>query len=198
MNYSNLECFNLYNCYIQNNRNTTRAIQQYENSYPELPTPHRTIFLRLERNLRDFGAFKPKRSKYGSQINQNQIINEITEDPSISIREIESNTGLPKSSIQRFLKSNKYHPFKPTLVHHLKPEDYPRRLEFCEWFQNQCNLNPNFPLNVCWSDETRFTNNGIFNKHNEHYWALENPHIIRQTRFQEKFGFNVWCGILGK
>lgn len=37
----------------------------------------------------------------------------------------------------------------------------------------------------------------MFNRHNEHLWQQENPHHVEQRRPQIKFGFNVWCGIVG-
>lgn len=34
------------------------------------------------------------------------------------------------------------------------------------------------------------------NFHNSHTWALENPHAIRETRYQHRFSVNVWAGII--
>jgi len=31
----------------------------------------------------------------------------------------------------------------------------------------------NFPQKILWSDECTFTNNGMFNRHNEHTWATK-------------------------
>ncbi|KAJ8938076.1 hypothetical protein NQ318_006346 [Aromia moschata] len=49
--------------------------------------------------------------------------------------------------------------------------------------------------NILWSDESRFHNNGIVNKHNAHYWSNQNPHWMTETRFQTVWGTNVWCGM---
>lgn len=37
----------------------------------------------------------------------------------------------------------------------------------------------------------------MFNRRNTGIWAVANPHNCRQTNFQERFGFNVWCGLIG-
>lgn len=57
--------------------------------------------------------------------------------------------------------------------------------------------NPNFLNNVIWSDECKFTNSGIFNRHNEHVWSIENPRAYQERRPQMRFGLNVWVGLLG-
>ena len=50
---------------------------------------------------------------------------------------------------------------------------------------------------ILFSDESRFTNLGMFNRNNVRYWATENQHHFREGAFQERFGVNVWLGVLG-
>lgn len=57
--------------------------------------------------------------------------------------------------------------------------------------------NDNFCNNILWSDEATFSNLGVFNRKNTHFWAQQNPHLSIERRNQHRFGFNVWCGILG-
>ncbi|GFT07829.1 uncharacterized protein TNCV_1214221 [Trichonephila clavipes] len=38
---------------------------------------------------------------------------------------------------------------------------------------------------------------GIFNTHNDHIWAVENPHAIRRRAAQIRFSVNIWAGIMG-
>ncbi|KAJ8936952.1 hypothetical protein NQ318_015570 [Aromia moschata] len=83
-------------------------------------------------------------------------------------------------------------PFKYQVHHHLYEADHQRRLEFCNWFMVQ--QRPNLSRFILFSDESRFTNLGMFNKNNSRYWARENPHLFRQGAFQERFGVNVWMG----
>lgn len=37
----------------------------------------------------------------------------------------------------------------------------------------------------------------MFNVYNRHYYAQENPHLVRQQRFQRRFSINVWMGVIG-
>jgi hypothetical protein len=56
--------------------------------------------------------------------------------------------------------------------------------------------NENFNSRILAMDETTFTRNGLMNFRNTHIWAIENPHVIRRTNFQQKFSINVWAGIV--
>ncbi|EZA58788.1 hypothetical protein X777_14957 [Ooceraea biroi] len=49
---------------------------------------------------------------------------------------------------------------------------------------------------ILWTDEATFTRRGIFNSHNSHVWAHNNPHTTRQRNFQHEFRCNVWMGML--
>ncbi|KAJ8915484.1 hypothetical protein NQ315_003247, partial [Exocentrus adspersus] len=56
---------------------------------------------------------------------------------------------------------------------------------------------PNFINFILFSDESRFTNNGMFNKQNTRYWAQQTQHEMREGNFQKRFGVNVWAGVAG-
>jgi hypothetical protein len=77
-------------------------------------------------------------------------------------------------------------------VQALSEDDFPLRVNFCRWMLDAINLNPNFQNQIMWTDESTFTRDGIFNMSNHHYWAIENPHVIRRRAFQQrlKFYFN--------
>lgn len=85
------------------------------------------------------------------------------------------------------------HPFHYQRVHDLKPEDYPARMDFCNWILNNEEILPR----ILWCDESTFTRNGSFNMHNVHFWANENPRAVRRTNFQNRFSVNLWVGIVG-
>ncbi|CAI6375452.1 unnamed protein product [Macrosiphum euphorbiae] len=76
--------------------------------------------------------------------------------------------------------------------------DSTRRLEFIAWFNIQFHNNPLIVNHILWSDESKFTNNGIMNKQNHRYWDDTNPHWSRETNFQTVWGINVWCGLVGE
>jgi hypothetical protein len=37
---------------------------------------------------------------------------------------------------------------------------------------------------------------GVFNIHNSHLWAQDNPHAIHKYGYQVHFSVNVWAGIV--
>lgn len=50
--------------------------------------------------------------------------------------------------------------------------------------------------NILWTDEALFTRIGLYNSRNEHYWAVSNPHVIKDSYHQVRFSVNVWAGII--
>lgn len=200
--YSHEEKFEMLECYILCKRNANLAKARYFENYPERQQPSVRLFSKLVMNLRLYGRFEQPRPKDYEKENNNERNENVREyfndTPTSSTRAAARDLVIPRTTIQRVLKENKYRPYKPTVVQGLREMDYPRRLQFSNWYMNQCEQNPDFNRCVIWTDETHFTNCGVFNRHNHHFWATENPHQLAQRRLQTRFGFNVWCGMYGK
>lgn len=79
----------------------------------------------------------------------------------------------------------------------LDPEDYPLRVNFAQTMLEMMRRDHDFLDRVLWTDEATFTRAGSFNTHNLHYYSIENPHVVRPTRFQIQFKYNVWAGMIG-
>lgn len=124
------------------------------------------------------------------------VVEEVERDPSTSVRIMSRRTGISKSQVHRTLRSVGYHPFHIRKVQQLKPEDYNRRIQFCEEMLRRQAENENFFNQILWTDESHFRRNGIFNMHNSHSWSIENPNLKRESTFQEQFSVNLWSGIL--
>ena len=105
-------------------------------------------------------------------------------------------TGLARTNIRRVLTKHKYKPYRTRKVHHLRPGDFERRIDFCRWFLEKYNRVRNFPLNCIWTDEAYISSAGIFNRYNSYTWAQQNPHSVVELRNQGRFGFSVWADIL--
>lgn len=169
--------------------------------YPEKRQPDIKIFKRLQQNLKEFGSFvKPRAKIYnkaGREAVENTVLETVRENPNISSREIQEILGIPKTTALRCLKKNKFKPYKIRISHHLYPNDFQRRLDFCQWFLRQCNEVPGFEGTIIWTDEAHISSAGIFNRHNNHHWAHENPHVTATVNRQGRFGFGVWCGFIG-
>ncbi|EFN68937.1 hypothetical protein EAG_02675, partial [Camponotus floridanus] len=104
--------------------------------------------------------------------------------------------NLSYATVQTILKEEKLHPFHYSRVQHLRPEDYHTRRTFCENFL-RVDQNPRFPSYLIFNDESLFTQEGIFNTHNMHFWNEENPRVTRQRNFQVRWKMNLWAGIMG-
>lgn len=128
---------------------------------------------------------------------EEQILQDIDDNPSNSIRKIATQNNVTKWVVHETLKEQLLHPYHVQKVHAMSPDDYPARLQYSNWFIQQHNQNLNFSKLILFTDEAGFTRDGIINSHNLHFWADENPHAIIQNKHQQRFMVNVWAGIIG-
>lgn len=194
--YTHGEKIDMLLVYGECHKNSRNAAVLYAERYPGRQHPCFQYFPIVERKLRE-------------GINQNVgnfIVNEETEinvlafvevNPTASTREISNEMHISHESIRKILKKHGYCSFKYQVHQHLYEADGNRRLDYCNWLIQNQHDNPNFVSLILFSDESRFTNNGMFNKQNNRYWAQENQHLMRVGNFQERFGVNVWAGVIG-
>lgn len=198
--FSNEERFDLLACFIKSNSNSSVAERMYLQKYPERSQPNRRTFSKLVRNLKTYGSFKKpvvSRKKSSNEATAHNVLSAVIEDPGTSVRRIAQNVGIPKSTTHFILRKQKLYPYKYRICQGLRTGDFERRRSFCEWYTRKCQENYNFPYQIIWSDESMITNNGIFNRRNVHYWSETNQHLNKTSRHQNRFGFNIWAGILG-
>jgi len=104
--------------------------------------------------------------------------------------------GVPKTTISRILKKQRFHPYKLQILHHLTEDDPDRRLEMCEWFSNKLDENTRFTEDcVLFSDEALFYVNGEVNRQNVRYWSQNNPHWVDLSKQQGAQKIMVWRGL---
>lgn len=199
--YTNEEYLGMLLLYGEMGQNARAAAREYARRFPTRRHPNYNVILRLINRANMEGTFQPQRQHQGQNANRINICEErrilqcFRRDPGTSIRRTSIITGVPRMKIWRALKSNRYHPYHYTKVQHLHPGDQEQRLEFCQWILRMHAQNPQFIFNIIWTDEAIFTRGGFFNTHNYHFWAEENPHAIRPTRFQYQFSRNLWAGL---
>jgi hypothetical protein len=70
-------------------------------------------------------------------------------------------------TIWRTLYEQGFHPYHLQRVQHLKPEDPPRRITFCQWLLQKIGEGSNFLSVVLTTDEAGFTRGGVFSSHNK-------------------------------
>ncbi|XP_033230338.1 uncharacterized protein LOC117181594 [Belonocnema kinseyi] len=81
-------------------------------------------------------------------------------------------------------------------VQKLEKGDYATKIAFCTWLIERNRQDLYFLKNFS-TDESNFTREAIFNIHNEHVYALENPEQTRNRGFQHRFRLNICCDIIG-
>jgi len=183
------------------NGNAHEARRLYQETFPNRRLPCSRTFSRIAQRLRERGTFilvieggRPRTARTVQQ--EQRILAHVAANPGTSTRRISSAEGVHRSTVWRILHEDRLYPYLQR-VQGLKLEDLPRRVTFCQWCLEQCVRNPQFLWKLLFTDEAMFTRNGIFNFHNVHIWAHENPHTIQEARHQTTFSINVWAGIVG-
>ncbi|KMQ82561.1 transposable element tc3 transposase, partial [Lasius niger] len=180
--------------------NAAEARRLYIQSFPNRDVPGKESFRNVDRNLREFGTLKKRTSEGRPRVDgvtEEEVLEQFERNPATSVRTVSDEIGVPKSTIWNILSRNSMYPYHVQRVQGLSVADYGPRLQFCQWVVNRIDENPNFCENILFTDEAGFDRNGIFNYHNLHVWALENPKAIDQRRHQQQLSCTVWAGIIG-
>lgn len=199
MAYSREEKNDMLFCYYSCNRDVNAASELYLLTYMERRQPDKRLFAKLEANLKQYGSFsKPKDAK----INFNEdtevlVLAYNTFKPTASVREIGLECNVSREQARIILKQNNFNPYHHHIGNTLYPTDLDRRLNYATWFVEESRRHELFSQSILFTDEAKFTNNGLFNRKNHIYWARENPHLTVERRDQHVFSINVWCAILG-
>lgn len=196
--FSNEEYADIIFVYGFCNGNARHAAREYRIRFPERRQPAHSVFSTSFRRLRMTGNAAPQKSIRPHEVNvqdEENIIEAVMENPAISTRRVSRNLGLSQSFVWRVLNREVLHPYHRQNVQALQPGDAQQRLRFSHWILHQHTQDNNFLSNILWSDESTFSRDGINNFHNDHVWSLNNPHVVRSRRFQQRFSVNVWGGL---
>lgn len=200
-NFSIREYHDMLLTYGESRRNSNLAAQIYHHRFPDRRAPTPRTFVAVSQRLLDTGSVVPRYEGRGPErrndnIEEN-ILNIFDEDPQRSTRNVASELDTSRWRVHRTLREQLLHPYHYQRVQGLLPGDYAPRVRFCRWLLRQHRLDPTFVNRILVTDEACFTRNGVYNSHNAHIWAEENPHAIRQVHFQQRFSVNVWAGMIG-
>lgn len=175
----------------------------FNDKYPDRNPLTRSTVSKVFKKFRESGHVKdaahygrPKSATDGDKALN--VLLSLEENPHLSTRILGEENHISHMSVDRLLKTEKFHPYKIRLVQELSEDDYDRRLQFCEIMMERCNANPDFVPQIVFSDESTFFLNGTVNRHNCRYWARENPHWKRENHTQFPQKVNVWAGIIGR
>lgn len=192
------ERIDMYNIYIQCEKNSTLSKIRYNEQFPEREQPHRTIFKRIEIKLTASGSFVDRPANRPAIIHENDEINVLAyfeAHPRNSTRDLSRELNISQTSIIRILKKHSFKPWKLSPLQLLNDDDKRRRLEFCNNMIQLNRQNNNFIASIIWTDESSFSTNGVFNRKTTHYWARQNPRQFQEIQWQGRQSVGVWCGI---
>ncbi|KAI4471956.1 transposable element tc3 transposase-like protein [Holotrichia oblita] len=199
LNYTNEDYLNLFIIYGECNKVISRTCDTFAARYPQKQKPPTNTVKRVIQNFKNFGSVNAKTQKHKPIVNnadmEIDILGYFTTYPTMSLRQAALESGLSRCSIHRILRKQKFRPYLFSVVQHLKDIDFPRRVSFCEFILTWSQENPLFLGNIIWTDEAKFTKNGVHNRHNFHYWSDSNPRVVRMQNFQESWQFNVFCAV---
>jgi hypothetical protein len=184
------------------NDNARSAARLYRERYPNRRHPDHKTIRAVEIRLLENGCFAPRKDNSGrprrlTWQQEEQLLNDIDQEPLTSVRILERDHQHPRSTVHRFMQRANLYPYHLQPVQCLHPGDSELRLEFCRVVLNTLEMNQNYFEQVLFSDESHFNQEGVFNHHNLHNWNYENPYETRETRRQVRWSVNVWIGQLG-
>lgn len=204
--FTNEEYADILICYGYCNCVSARARDEYISRYPGRRVPDASVFNRAYRRLRETGTVSRRRTDLGrprvnniEEEQDNEIIRRFRLDPTTSTHAVARALGLSPWKVWYTVNTVGLYPYHYTPVHVIEEGDPVRRLDFCRFMLNADLEDPSFLRNILWTDESKFSKDGITNYHNAHYWAPKaqrNPNVKRIKGSQRRFSLNVWMGII--
>lgn len=198
--YSNNDLLNLFYTHGECGRVVRRTCRLFNERYPHLPRMTPGKFTRFEARFIATGNVTPTRSHLkpiiNNEDNEVNVLAYFQINRRSSTRAAELDLGISRASIHRILRKHKMHPFSEIIVHGFRLGDEIKRVEFCEFMCIKMTEDPMFLQNIIWTDESKFSRQGIINRRNNHYWAQNNPYLTREHNHQDHFSFNVFCLIM--
>lgn len=158
---------------------TTNSVQKtaeiFNGRYPERAAPlSASTVSKIWNKFQQTGSVHD-RKKSGrpatsvSEDNSIDIMAQVQLNPHSTTRSLARDAGISKGSVSAIMKKIRFHPYKMVILHKLKPEDYPKRVEFCTKYLDMVNNSQRVPFKVLWTDESIFTLKGWINKQNYRY-----------------------------
>lgn len=188
--------------YGEAHSNGRKAQRLYMQRFPNRRRPSHTMFAKINRRLRETGTLSTTQHRYRARTTrtlefEEEVLNLFEERPNTSTRSIAQTVGTTNSTVWKVIHEQQLHPYRRQKVQALLPRDFVPRIEYCNWYIQRCGEDILFPQRILFTDESCFTREGLFNSHNNHVWADENPHALFIRNNQYRFSVSVWGGIVG-
>lgn len=181
-------------------RSQVEVCRLFNNKYPNREPITQSTVSKIEQKFLEVGHARDRPRTGRPPVQEDVRLNfllELQENPHLPTRQVAANNGIVQSSVLKYLKLYKWHPYKVVLVQELNEDDPDRRLQFCETMLQRLNDDDGFLRNIVFSDEATFYLDGTVNRQNCRYWSPENPHWQMEAHSQFPQKLNVWAGIVG-
>jgi hypothetical protein len=183
MNFTANEFSDMHLILGESGNNAALAARTYAARYPGRRHPSVNAIRRVDDRLRQNLAIVPTQKRVvpgrprtrRTPALEEAIIAAVEANPRASVRQIARELVVPFKIVNRVIKDEHLHSYHYTKVQSVLPQDYEPRMQHAHWLLER---NDNFLEKVLWTDEALFTRDGVFNRHNEHYYALENSHVF--------------------
>ncbi|XP_026827661.1 uncharacterized protein LOC113562427 [Ooceraea biroi] len=117
--------------------NFLQASRIYAERYPgRRHADHKTIKRYVQRVKNGHVKRRCRRRQVPSLL-EIGVLGVATLNPNTSLRQIERLHNVPRSSVSRYLRYTKFHPYHIALHQELNDNDHRRRLRFCQWPVNK-------------------------------------------------------------
>nr|XP_008198792.1 PREDICTED: uncharacterized protein LOC103314449 [Tribolium castaneum] len=178
------------------------CLEEFREAFPEVVIVYEEFKNTLHRNVNLFRGTASTSRKEGSGrpterteevIHATQEI--LEQDPKTSIRHLSQQVELSVGTCHKLLRKDLHvYPYRVQSVQELQPVDFPRRLQYCQWFLDNIANNNELLEKTFFTDEAWFHLSGYTNSQNMRIWATEHPHeIVEEPLHPEKIG--VWAAI---
>ncbi|XP_053448571.1 uncharacterized protein LOC128586608 [Nycticebus coucang] len=178
---------------------STAAVQRRFRTHYNKEAPHRNSISKWMKKYKETGSVNDKPRSGRPRVSEETVasVEETFEaSPRKSLRQVSLELRLPRSTVQKILRTRLHTKAYRIQVHQMLEEDYHARLTFCHQFNEKLSNDDTFLSNLMFSGEATFHINGKVNRHNCHIWGTENPpESVEHGRDSPKI--NVWCA-LGK
>ncbi|CAG7830757.1 unnamed protein product [Allacma fusca] len=99
----------------------------------------------------------------------------LVHDPEKSTRRLAFAAGIAKTTVQRLIKDSGLRVTRPIRVQQLKPEDFPKRVQFSNERIAKFGTDVNSVNNIMWTDEASFDSSGTTSTRNAIWYGYSYP-----------------------
>lgn len=176
------------------------CLDNFREHFPDFAVLEQDFYKCLAHSVsvfRETGSVTHKKGAGRPTIRTEELIADVRDrmehDSTKSLKRLSQEIGASYGTCRTILKKDlNMYPYKMQSFQALLQTDHPRRLAYCQWFNNLMN---NDLLNLTFfSDEAWFHLSGYVNSQNMRMWSTDNPHFFVESPLHtQKIG--VWVAV---